>query len=332
MKSFDGTLQERLHIPLARINRDLERIVLHDPDVSSRSIVALSVMDLIRAGGKRLRPIMTIVGSRFGSRPETDSVYQLAAMVEMVHAASLVHDDILDQAETRRGQPALHRKTGIYSAVHIGNYIMCRVMELAAANGQEAEKYIHELASVTTTQLCLGEYQQMEQRFNLDIPLEAYWEKTRNKTALLMATCLQLGAKAADADPDVVDSLYRFGELLGMAFQIRDDIMDFTATAEELGKPAGTDLRNGHVTLPVMMAMKEEATASKLRQLLRPDASEAALDEAIELVRQSGGLEEALAVSHRFMKQAWDVTEQLSAFPAHADLRTLWSYFEARTY
>ncbi|MCE5169156.1 polyprenyl synthetase family protein [Paenibacillus profundus] len=331
MKSYNDSLHEQLNIPLQRINRDLERIVLHDPDVSSRSIVAQSVLELIRAGGKRLRPMMTIVGSRFGTEPESDDAYRLAAVVELIHAASLVHDDILDQADMRRGQPALHRKTGIYKAVHIGNYMMSRVIELMTSNVQEPERYIQDVASVTTTQLCIGEYQQMHHRYNFELSLDEYWEKTRNKTALLMATCLQVGAKASDADDRVSELLYAFGDHLGMAFQVRDDIMDFTKSAEQLGKPAGADLRNGHATLPVILAMKDEAVASRLREL-RSTSPDAAFDEAIEFIRASGALDQALLMSHDFMQRAWGIIDQLSDFNAHEDLRTLWNYFEERTY
>ncbi|MCY9515479.1 polyprenyl synthetase family protein [Paenibacillus apiarius] len=331
MKSYNDSLHEQLNIPLQRINRDLERIVLHDPDVSSRSIVAQSVLELIRAGGKRLRPMMTIVGSRFGTEPESDDAYRLAAVVEFIHAASLVHDDILDQADMRRGQPALHRKTGIYKAVHIGNYMMSRVIELMTANVQEPERYIQDVTSVTTTQLCIGEYQQMHHRYNFELSLDEYWEKTRNKTALLMATCLQVGAKASYAEDLVSDRLYAFGDNLGMAFQVRDDIMDFTKSAEQLGKPAGADLRNGHATLPVILAMKDEAVARKLLEL-HSASPDAAFDEAIELIRASGALEQALLMSHDFMRRAWNIIDQLSDFTAHKDLTTLWNYFEDRTY
>lgn len=331
MASFNGTLSDQLNISLRRVNRDLERIILHDPDVPSRSIVAKSVLDLIRAGGKRLRPMMTIVGSRFGNDAESDDVYRLASAAELIHVASLIHDDILDQSDTRRGEPALHCKTGIYNAVHIGNYIMCRVIELMTSSGKDHEPYAHDLASITTTQLCLGEYQQMELKYNFDLSLDAYWEKTRNKTALLMATCLQLGAKAAGAVDEVVDQLYAFGDQLGMAFQVRDDILDFTQSSESLGKPSGVDLRNGHATLPAILAMRDASIAAKLHEL-KADSPDEAFNEAIELIHRSGSLEEALQMSHAFMKQAWEITEQLSAYPAHRDLKTLWYYFEARTY
>ncbi|WP_195573776.1 polyprenyl synthetase family protein [Paenibacillus sp. 1001270B_150601_E10] len=325
------SLPDQLHISLERVNRDLERIITYDQDLASRSIVATSVLDLIRAGGKRLRPLMVIVGSRFGDDPENRDVYKLAAVCEFIHAASLIHDDILDQADTRRGQPALHRKVGTKTAVYIGNYITCRVIELLTGQGTELENYIQDLTSVTTTQLCLGEYQQMEQRYNFNITLEQYWEKTRNKTALLMAASLQVGARAGMADLEVADALYEFGDYLGMAFQVRDDVLDYMQTADTLGKPAGADLRNGQVTLPAMIA-KEDPYIRKHLITLTEESPIEAFDEAVGLIRDSGALAEALDMSHAFMQKAWNLSEELADYPAHRDLQTLWRYFEERTY
>ncbi|WP_028593906.1 polyprenyl synthetase family protein [Paenibacillus assamensis] len=331
MTLSNSSLSDQLQISMKQINRDLERIVTADPDVASRSIVRKSVLELIRSGGKRLRPIMVIIGSRFGIKPERTNVYQLAAVCEFIHAASLVHDDILDQADTRRGQPSLHKTTNVQTAVQVGNYMMSRVLELLSARTKDRDRNIDELASLTTTQLCLGEYQQMDNRYNFDLTLEQYWEKTRNKTAILMATSLHLGARASEADEEVAKQLYEFGDQLGMAFQVRDDVLDLQQSAEALGKPAGADLRNGQVTLPVLLAMEEPAIESHLRKL-HEGAPDQLFDEAIKLIRNSGAIERALEVSHTFMQRAWDITEQLADYPAHRDLQTLWHYFEKRTY
>ncbi|WP_028543840.1 polyprenyl synthetase family protein [Paenibacillus taiwanensis] len=325
------SLADQLHVSLKRINRDLERIVTYDEDLTSRSVITRNVIELVRAGGKRLRPIMVIVGSRFGSDPENNNVYRLASVCEFIHAASLIHDDILDQADTRRGQPALHKKTDPKTAVFIGNYMMCRVVELLTEQKGNLEDYVKDLTAVTTTQLCLGEYQQMDQRYKFDVPLEQYWEKTRNKTALLMATALQLGAQAGLADDAVIELLHEFGDQLGMAFQVRDDVLDYMQSADTLGKPAGADLRNGQVTLPAMLAMEDPYIRKKLLQL-GADSTVEQFDEAVGLIRDSGALGLALDQSQHFMNRAWSITEQLASYPAHRDLQTLWRYFEERTY
>ncbi|UHA75567.1 polyprenyl synthetase family protein [Paenibacillus sp. 481] len=327
--SSNDSLSEPLHISLRKINRHLERIILFDRDLPSRSIIARNVLGLIRAGGKRLRPMMTIVGSRFGQHAESNEIYRLAAALELIHVASLIHDDILDQAPMRRGEPALHYKTDVYTAVHIGNYVMCRIIELMTAYSSEVEPYLHNLTSVTTAQLCLGEYQQMQHRFNFDVTLDQYWEKTRNKTAHLMASCLQLGASISKADTDVIQQLYTFGDCIGMAFQVHDDVLDFAQSAAKLGKPAGTDLRNGHITLPVMLAMEHQPIADKLRRL-HANAPATAFDEAVALIRESDALDRALEMSNRFMDQAWGITEELHSFPASHDLQHIWTYFKNR--
>ncbi|MDZ7542970.1 polyprenyl synthetase family protein, partial [Clostridium perfringens] len=178
-------------------------------------------------------------------------------------------------------------KTDPQTAVYIGNYMMCRVVELLTKQKNDLESYIDKQAAITTTQLCIGEYQQMEQRYDFSITLDRYWEKTRNKTAMLMATCLQLGAEASKAEPQVAKLLYQFGEQLGMAFQIRDDILDYEQSSDQLGKPAGADLRNGQVTLPAMLAMDDPAIHSHLSKL-NSDSSPEAFDEAVALIRNSG--------------------------------------------
>ena len=329
--SSNQSFAHRMNISLERINRDLERLVIYDSALSPNSIITKSVLELIHSGGKRLRPIMVIIGSRFGSKPENSNVYKLAAACEFIHAASLIHDDILDQSDTRRGHPALHRKTDPRTAVFIGNYMMCRVVELLSKNEDQFEPYLDRLASATTTQLCIGEYQQMKHRFNYELTLEDYWAKTNNKTAMLMASCLEIGAFAAKADREVSDMLYQFGEHLGMAFQIRDDVLDYIQTSDTLGKPAGADLRSGQITLPAMLAMEDPAIKERITKL-NADSSPEMFDEAIQLIRESGAIDRALEMSFDFMSRAWLISEQLSRYPAHQDLQTLWRYFDERKF
>ncbi|NOU82980.1 polyprenyl synthetase family protein [Paenibacillus sp. LMG 31459] len=322
-------LHEALHIDLDEINREIKNLVTRDKDVPKKSLLAQSILELTGSGGKRLRPLMVIAGSRFGRKPAGRRTLQLSAAAEFIHAASLIHDDIIDDAELRRGEPALHTKTGILSAVHIGNYMSARVIELLSKYSGDKNRYVHDLSSVATAQLCLGEYQQMEHAFDYNLTLEQYLEKSRNKTALLMATCLRVGALSTESTEEVADLLYNFGESLGMSFQIQDDILDFTQSADVLGKPAGSDLRHGQVTLPVLFALQDPELAPVIRQI-GPSSSSEEVAHVLELVKNSDALARTEAVSQDYLSQAAAIVQQLSSFPAHADLDTLLQYFAGR--
>ncbi len=324
-------LHEALHIDLNEINREIENLVARDKDVPKKSQVAQSILELIGSGGKRLRPLMVIVGGRFGRKPAGRRTLQLSAAAEFIHAASLIHDDIIDDAELRRGGAALHVKTGVLSAVHIGNYMSARVIELLSKYSGDKNRYVHDLSSVATAQLCLGEYQQMEHAFDYDLTLEQYLEKSLNKTAMLMATCLRVGALSTDSPEEVAELLYRFGEALGMSFQIQDDLLDFTQSAEKLGKPAGSDLRHGQVTLPVLFALQDPALAPAIRKI-GPGSSEEEVTYVLNLITGSDALARTAEVSQSYLDQAAAIIQQLSGYPAHTDLQTLLQYFAGRDY
>lgn len=261
---------------------------------------------------------------------------KLAAAAEYMHMASLVHDDIIDESDLRRGMPTLHETTGIEAAVHIGNYMMSRALEWAASGAEahegreasaseEEQERAAELTSIIS-ELCLGEYQQLANRFNFDLTLEQYLDKTRRKTALLMAACLSAGAKAAEASDHVVRLLYEFGEAVGMAFQIRDDVLDFRQPREVIGKPAGADLRKGNITLPVLLAMEDRETNALIRRL-HADSSEEEMSEAIQRIMDSDAPERSLAFSRTYAVKAQEAIEQLSDYPAYRDLLVLKDYF-----
>lgn len=322
-------LHDALNIDLNEINREIENLVKRDKDVPKKSQLAQSVLELVNSGGKRLRPIMVIVGSRFGQKVQGRRTLQLSAAAEFIHVASLIHDDIIDDAALRRGEPALHTKIGVLSAVHIGNYMSARVIELLSKYTGDKNRYVHDLSSVATAQLCLGEYQQMEHAYDYDISMEQYLEKSRNKTAMLMATCLRVGALSSESTEETANLLYNFGEALGMSFQIQDDLLDFTQSAAVLGKPAGSDLRHGQVTLPVLFALQDPELSPVIRTI-GPDSSEAEIAHVLDLIHRSDALSRTEEVSQNYLDQAAAIVQQLSSFPAHADLETLLQYFASR--
>lgn len=330
-------IHNQIGVDLASFDRLLREVVTSDRDLTPPSVVLSSVMDLINAGGKRLRPLMVVIGSRFGKSGHERAVMKTAVLLEYLHMASLVHDDIIDQSDMRRGMPTLHETTDVQTAVHIGNYMIARAIEWAAGhpndesdksseNISEDEAYrLAELAALVT-ELCMGEYDQLHHRFDFGLTMEQYLEKTRCKTALLMAHCLKAGADAAHADAGTAERLFQFGESLGMAFQIRDDLLDFTKPKETIGKPAGADLRNGNITLPVLYALNDPALAPGIRQL-GPHSAEADMEEVIQRIAASGAIKQTEELARSYAEQAQRMIGNFADHPAQRDLQALLHYF-----
>lgn len=322
-------LHEALDISLKVVDREIENMVKFDRDVPNSSQLAKSIIELVRSGGKRVRPLMVIVGGRFGPAPDEQKIWRLAAAAEFIHAASLIHDDIIDDSPVRRGQRAMHMKLGVSGALHVGNYMSARVIELISVYSADQEKYVYDLSSLATTQLCLGEYQQLAHLYDYDVTIEQYLEKSKNKTAQLMAACLQIGAQASGADAETAELLYAFGEKLGMSFQIRDDVLDFAQSAEKLGKPAGSDLRSGQVTLPVLFALKDERLAPRIRAVTAMSPA-TEVDAVVAAIQASGALEQTERLSRRYLDEAQEIISRLAHYPAHRDLQAFLDYFGGR--
>ncbi|CAM3943106.1 polyprenyl synthetase family protein [Cohnella lubricantis] len=331
-------LSGALNIDLEAIQSALREVVNSDSDLPSPSPIRDHVLKLLDAGGKRLRPILVIVGSRFGQPVGKPIVMRTAVMLEYLHTASLIHDDVIDRSELRRGVPTLHSVTDVHTAVHVANYMMARAIEWTAGIGDgkppdeggdsefdETVQHSMELASIVP-ELCLGEYVQLRDRFNFDRSMDEYLSKTRSKTALLMAHCLRAGARAAGAEDEVCRLLFDYGEAIGMAFQIRDDVLDYTQPESAIGKPAGSDLRNGALTLPVLYALEDPALAPVLRSL-RADSSDAEYREAIRLICDSGAIERSLELADLYVAASEAILDRLAAYPASRDLKVLSGYF-----
>lgn len=322
-------MNEQLGISLKAIDKEIENMVKFDKDVPRSSDLAQSIIELIRSGGKRVRPLMVIVGSRFGPAADERKVWRLAAAAEFIHAASLIHDDVIDDSPVRRGDKAMHIKLGVNRAIHVGNYMSARVIELISVYSADRERYVYDLSSLVTTQLCLGEYQQLSHLFDYDVTIAKYLEKSRNKTAQLIAACLRIGALSAGADEETANQLYDFGEKLGMAFQIRDDILDFTQSSEQLGKPAGSDLRSGQVTLPVLFALEDDTLAPRIRAVNEHTPAEYT-HEIIAAIQSSDALEKTEALSRQYLTEAQQIIDRLNHYPAHRDLQVLLRFFSGR--
>jgi geranylgeranyl pyrophosphate synthase len=252
------------------------------------------------SGGKRLRPLFTIVTAATGDTFD-ERVVDAAAAVELVQVGSLVHDDILDDAATRRGRPTINAVEGVNHAVLAGDYILARAAELAARVSREAAALI----AGALSDLCEGQVLEMRDAHDPGRTVDAHLASVRGKTAALFECACRLGAHTAGLGPENVEALARYGHAFGMGFQVLDDVLDLIGDEAMLGKPTGNDIASGVYTLPVLAAL-QGPDGDQLRATLASASGERA-DEvaaAIELVRRSGAIAEALTAADRYADDA----------------------------
>lgn len=251
----------------------------------------------LSAGGKRLRPLLVFLSAGKESGVK-DNHYAAAVAVELVHMATLVHDDILDGAELRRGQPTLVARYGPFTSTAAGDYLFSSAFEILAQTGSpEAVSMLSE----TSLGLSRGELKQMEEAGNLGLTPEAYTERCRLKTSGLFSVSCRLGAMFSGCSKPTVGKMGEFGHCLGLAFQIFDDILDFSGEAVRTGKEAGADLRDGTVTLPLVFALQNDGS---LGDLLRGGLSEERVSEICRRVKAAGGIDKAREQALRYVEQA----------------------------
>ena len=269
---------------------------------------------LIDAGGKRVRPALAITASLvLDEDPDVAlwAVIRGGVAVELVHQGSLYHDDVMDDAETRRTVQSVNARWGNLEAILAGDYLLARASEIAADLGTE----VAGLLAATIAALCEGQVREVRHAFDVDRSEEAYLASISGKTASLLATAARIGAIVADHSRDVVDAVTDFGHNYGMAFQVVDDLLDVTATDEELGKPSGNDLVEGTYTLPVIRALGGPA-GDDLRSLLGGPIDSAGRDRARELVRADEAISSARETAIGYLANARVAIDGLPTNPA----------------
>jgi octaprenyl-diphosphate synthase len=263
----------------------------------------------IFAGGKRLRPVLFLLASAACGQPGD---YRLSAIFEYLHAATLLHDDVVDQAGLRRGKPAARVKYGNDSVILVGDFLFSKSYSLAAQ--VDDIRFVRALTDCTT-HMAEGQVLELLATDRLDLTLEGYLEVIIAKTAVLIAAACQMGALAAGAEVPVVETLYDYGMDLGIAFQLVDDALDYVGTEHEFGKPVGHDLEEGKITLPFIHA-RENAPPPVREKLLdltkRGDAEPELLGEAKQIVRDQGGVEATFALAHAYALRAQETVRPLA--------------------
>jgi heptaprenyl diphosphate synthase len=304
-----ATTSHSLPLAIDSLPRDLERVEKAlKASVSTEDPMLTEVArSLILAGGKRLRPVLTIAAAAAGNADVTDDVIQGGVAVELVHLGSLYHDDVMDEAETRRGVVTANARYGNFVAIVAGDFCLAVSAQIAAGLGVEVSR----LLGFTIGELCKGQVRELEHLYKVDRPEASYFASIDGKTASLMSAACRVGALTGGLIETHVDALTRYGQFIGMVFQIADDILDVIGTDEQLGKPSGNDVLEGVYTLPVLRALADPQIGEELQRLLTARVERAGVDHVRKLVRASVGLDAAVGVARGYAGQAADAVAGL---------------------
>ncbi|AFZ34226.1 solanesyl diphosphate synthase [Stanieria cyanosphaera PCC 7437] len=292
-------------------------------------ILGAAAEHLFSAGGKRVRPAVVLLVSRATmlEREITPRHRRLAEITEMIHTASLVHDDVVDEADLRRNVPTVNSLFDNRIAVLAGDFLFAQSSwYLANLDNLEVVKLLSEVIR----DFAEGEILQGLSRYNSDLSIEQYLEKSYYKTASLIANSAKAAGLLSEVASEVADSLYDYGRYLGLAFQIVDDIFDFTGSTEVLGKPVGSDLASGHITAPVLYALEEKPYLETLIE--REFSEEGDLEKALTIIKESKGIERARQLATAHAQMALQSITCLTPSPSAQALKDLTDYVLSRLY
>lgn len=279
--------------------REVEKLLSEVSAVPSPQLSAM-LSHIFRSGGKRLRPTITLLsGHLFHYQP--DVIIPAAAAVEILHTATLVHDDVIDNSPRRRGQATINHLWGNDIAILLGDYLITAAEELAARTNNIKTP---ELLAQTIMAITRAEIEEDFNHFNLNKTREQYYRQINDKTAALFAAAVTAGAILGKASRDEIIRLQTYARNLGMAFQIMDDILDFTGTEEELGKPVGADLRQGTITLPVILFLEQHPGDDSLQNLCEQHNNVASLNTALQQVATSSAITECSHIAQDYCGRA----------------------------
>ena len=301
---------------LPRLEQDLERLepLLSDSVTTGDAFLDDVTTHLVRAGGKRLRPALAVASATGGQGSATEEDLLGGVAVELVHLASLYHDDVIDEATVRRNVESVNSRFGNLVAIVAGDYLLARSAAIAASLGTE----VAELLAVTLGRLCQGQVAEVRSAFQVGRTRAEYLAAVAGKTAALMAASCRIGALTGGVPRAEVEALTDYGQCLGMVFQLRDDVMDVVASEADLGKPPGQDLAEGIYTLPVLTALADPDTGPELRTLLGQPLGQPERDKARSIVAESPGIAVTVELGRSYVSDATRATEGIGS----ADLRS----------
>ena len=286
-----------------------------------------SIMELIESGGKLLRPAFVLIGSKFGDNDKSKAI-PTAAVIEMLHMATLVHDDVIDDSKLRRGKETIQSKYGKDYAVYIGDYLFCVCFKILATN--ESLQAI-KVDSRAMSKICMGEVNQLNSRFSMKLSVKDYLSRISGKTAELFSISLYLGAAECKAEEKVSRELGNIGHNLGMAFQIIDDILDYEGSDKSIKKSAANDLKQGIYTIPLIYAYRNNKEAFK-DFLGKDHYDDEEIVEIINLVKANNGIEMAKELAEKYVNKCFKGIDKLPNNNYKIVLKEIASWLLRRTY
>jgi heptaprenyl diphosphate synthase len=318
----DPVLTELVQDGLAEVER-----ALHDVVQSEFAPVTETSLHLVEAGGKRIRPLFTLLASQFGAEWDREKVVKAATVVELTHLATLYHDDVMDEATMRRGAVSANVKWDNSIAILTGDFLFAHASRLTADLGTDAARIIAETFSVLVT----GQMRETVGPQPGEDAISHYLKVIEEKTGVLIATAARFGGMFSDATEEQVDALRRYAEVIGAAFQISDDVIDIASPSVESGKTPGTDLREGVKTLPMLHALADPSETRLAELLAGPITDDELVDEALLLLRKSSGMDRSREVLADYADRARTELGKLPPCTARDALEELATYVVERS-
>ncbi|MCU6795824.1 MULTISPECIES: polyprenyl synthetase family protein [Paenibacillus] len=319
-------LYAKMKKDITYIEKELERSI-----DSEHALLREASLHLLKAGGKRIRPVFVLLGAKFGHY-DLEQIKHIAVPLELIHMASLVHDDVIDDASTRRGQKTVRSKWDNRIAMHTGDYIFAKALTVVT---KLPNATIHQIMSKAIVEMSIGEMEQIRFFFNTEQTLRDYLLRIKRKTALLIAISCQLGAITAGAEDDLSMRLYRFGYNVGMAFQIRDDLLDLCGSEKEIGKPPGSDIRQGNITVPIIFALQQpelrDVLLEQMQQIKEADG-QTDISTFIKLIRSSEGIRRSEQLASSYIDKAIAALQGLPDIQAKKDFVGVAHFIGNRSY
>ena len=314
MRANAGSKQARekvITLLTAREIFDLVRddLILVEQELSRQTSVSFEPVSeitsyLLGGGGKRLRPALLLLSARYAGQSNSQGAIRLGAVVELLHSATLIHDDVIDSADTRRGRPSANSRWGNHRSVLVGDWLYMLSFQMAL---EERNFRILDILIDLTQKMVEGELIQLEKIGRIDVTEEDALRLATYKTACLFSGCARLGAVLGGLEDAGEEALAEYGRYAGLAFQLVDDLLDFTASAEQLGKPVLSDLKEGKVTLPLIYAMENghrDARELVARVLEEKEFDSVRPETIVALVQESGALDRARNLAHEYARRA----------------------------
>jgi octaprenyl-diphosphate synthase len=331
LKSTAKDLLDQQYPLFGQLDDDLQRIEeeINENLRSSVPLIALVTRYIISSGGKRLRPLLMVLAARLLNYQGNDH-YALSVVFEYLHAATLLHDDVVDNADLRRGRPSANTLWGNAAVVLVGDFLLATSFFLSVLSGNLK---ILRVLSETTTIMAEGEVLQLINSDNLEISEDDYVEVIKRKTAVLISAACQIGAILGNAVEDQEEAIRRFGLNLGIAFQLRDDYLDYAGTEEEFGKPVGKDLLEGKITLPLIHTLQSCNAEDRRRlvDLITSDSiQEETLAEVKKIIQQYNGLDYSDQLANHYIAEAKSALEVFPPSPTRESLLEISDYVVTR--